>query len=319
MKRTLVISAALVCQVASLAIAAPSVVWVEIPGARFSHARELASVGLLPWLGEALDSGDAAPLSTSDRPALRNARDRVAESGSRLVDAGAGLDSFGGDLVLRIDPTLRLSSEWMASDRLPSAELAGSWSGSASWREFRRIAGLDGILRWEEVEEFLCLAPRENRALLALPFSPSHPLWRIRRAYEGDKLFTNAAIYFGIASAADRLFLRLELAGVYEDDLVPWTDELLAHAPPDDPPGAGREGIFFYRRLRSSDGRVYARCDRIIQSLSQEWGDRAWIVVDASESPDPFLVIRTESAEGTPLERLARLLDSIRRSGREGD
>lgn len=310
MKGILPLATLLAGLVASPAGAEVCVVWIEFPGARFAHANTLATAGLLPWLRASFEEGCAGPVSGGDRALVTEVRRRLAATGSKVVDAGVGVEPIAETTVIRIDRSLRSAPAWMEGAERPSAELAESWSGSTPWAELRRIAGLDGALRWEEVEEFLSLGPRENRSLIALPFTPSHPLWRIRRGYEADKLFTNAAIYFGIASGSDRVFLRLELVELFENDLIPWTDGQLDGAA-DDPPGAGPDRAFFMRRLRSSDGRVYARCDRIIQSIQQEWSGEVWIVVDASESPDPFLAVRCPGEEGPPLERLARLRDAL--------
>ncbi len=316
MKAILTLAALLTCIASCAALADPIIVWVELPAAKLERVSALASTGRLPWLERVLAGVDAGPLRPEEVVSFQQALRRIAESGSRVVDAGMGLEGVGGEMILRLDPALRWAPAWMLDQSTASAELAAGWSGSASWRDLRRIAGLDGVLRWEEVEEFLCLAPRQNRSLISMNHAPSHPLWRIRRAYEADKVFANSGIYFGIASAADRVFIRLELIRDYEEDLLPWTEGLLALRSPTDPPGAAEERTFFARRLRSSDERVYARCDRILQSVQQEWGDRAWIVLDASGSPDPFAVVAGPVSGGTPAERLARLVESLGRPAR---
>jgi hypothetical protein len=163
----------------------------------------------------------------------------------------------------------------------------------------RHLAGIGERLRPEEIEEFLCLPPEERRALASMTRTPDHPLWGIRRTFASDKLFANAAMLEGGRSDVERVFLVQELLYVFEEEILPWTEEQLAVTPLLEQPAvdpASREAAgrrLFLHRVRSSGSRVYGRIDRVLHSLASDRraGKRSIVVVDASRSPDPFLVI----------------------------
>jgi hypothetical protein len=220
-------------------------------------------------------------------------------------------------VILDLAGTLRDAAAWLDGRGRPTSAFAAGWSGESGWAEIRRIAGIDGRLRWEEVEEFLSLSATQNLAVRTMPPSPEHPIWRLRRAYRTDKFFANAAVYFGRTGGAERLFLTTELVGAYEMDLIPWSERLLQEIQPqegEDPDGTRAQRRLFLRRLRSSTPRVYGRFDRLLQSLQATWGRRAVIVVDASDSPDPFVAVHAPirwPRKDTPPTDLRELLERL--------
>ena len=273
----------------------PALVWVEAPGARLGTVRRLSDEDFLLWLDRAIEQDRLRPLPAEQAPRLDSLRAAVRRIPTANVDAGFRSSPAAGHVVLDLAGALREADVWMDARGRPTAAFAGGWTGDSEWGEIRRIAGIDDRLRWEEVEEFLSLSATQNHAVRSMPPSPEHPIWRLRRAYTADKFFANAAIFFGRTGGAERVFLTTELVLAYETDLMPWSERLLQENRPadgQDPGSAGAQRRLFLRRLRSSGPRIYGRFDRLLQSLQATWGPRAVIVVDAADSPDPFVAVQ---------------------------
>lgn len=303
--------------IAGSATARPDLIWIEVPGGRYEIVHSLSKTAALPFLGESNDSGELRSLTSVERQGVDSIRVRIRLIDTPRVDVGWNDAPACGDVVLDLDGKLRGTLYWLDPDGKPTAEFLDAWEGDREWSIMRRIAGLDEELRWEEIEEFLSLSAEQNRAFRSLPPTPEHPLWRMRRAFSADKLFVNAALYYGYQSDAQRIFVVQSLAHVYEDDLLPWSDSLLAATPaiegePGDGEAASRR--FFLRRLRSSAPRIYSRIDRLLMSFHFAWGKEAILVLDASDSSDPFLAVRAPVPlrnGGNAAEDLGRLLSEL--------
>lgn len=294
---------ALLCLIlnASASIAG-TLVWVEMPGARAATVRRLIDEGFLPWLDGVSKRGDLHAVAPSSAAAVDSVRSLLRRDVSTtVVDLGWRDHPAGGTLILGIADELRRSSAWEDPNGEPSAVMLDAWRGTAHISDFHHVSGLDDKLRWEEVLEFASLTDRQTRTLAEMPDSPGHPLWEMRRAYAVDRLFANAAIYYGRDRHPRRLFVRLGLARAYEDMLLPWTDaELAATDSSYDTPDLEKERIarrLFLRRLRSSAPRLYGRLDRVLQSIQAELGKEAFLVIDAADSDDPFIAVAGASPE----------------------
>jgi hypothetical protein len=282
-----------------LAMASPglagTLVWVELPGARAATVARLIGEGFLPWLSAASTRGELHPIDPSSASQVDSIRLRLRrDPGVRVIDIGWRGRPAEGEMILSLESEPLEKSGWDEPGGGPAPPLLDAWRGQAEISDFLHVAGLDEALRWEEVLEFASLTDRQTRLLASMPETPGHPLWQMRHAYAVDRLFANAAIYYGRDRRPDRLFLSLGLAGAYEDRLLPWTESTLAVAEGGDVPALEREDaarILFLRRLRSSAPRVYGRVDRVLQSLQAEIGGGAFLVVDATESDSPFLVM----------------------------
>ena len=298
--------------------ARPALVWVEAPGTRLQTVRSLSLAGYLPWLGEAMGRDELRGLTPTQASEIDSLLRQMRRLDTPRVDAGWRYEPAAGSVLLDLAGSLREAEAWLEGDGLPTSEFAAGWGGKPTWVQMRRIAGIDGVLRWEEVEEILSLSPEQNRAVRNLPASPEHPIWRLRRAYSADKFLANAALFFGRTAGAQRVFLIQEIVRVYEDDLLPWSEALLRASPAEEGGDAARfeaERRFFLRRLRSSTPRVYSRLDRLLQSIGTAWGVPAAVVVlDASDSPDPFVAVRAPipwPCEGAVPDDLRLLLRRI--------
>lgn len=156
-------------------------------------------------------------------------------------------------------------------------------------------------LRWEEVGEFLDLTREENTALRRLE-DPAHPLWMLRESFANDKRRSNLALYLLRRGDPAALGLQLDLAAAYEKPVREFWTELLSDELPvvlasesGDLAGAdldvriAGERRLFARRVQGSQGRVYGRLDRILQSLHGELSKDGILIIDARASSDPFV------------------------------
>lgn len=287
-----------------------TLVWVDLPGARADRIEELCFAGApLHWFRATLEKQGLRRLDPEGCAALAALRDAVRRLPARTVDLGCDGPPAAGPLILRIAPSLREATEWLDASGGPSVDLAAACQGDLDWQVLRRIAGLDLELRWEEVDEFISLSPSQNRALRTMPPAEDHPLWRLSRAFTGDKVYANAGLFYGRVAKAERVGLAMDLARAYEEEVLPWTEAELARLEEGGAGGEpGSERRFFLRRVRSSASRVYGRLDRVFQSVEAEWGGRALLVVDASRSLDPFVAVRglPEPAQGEPAAEALR-------------
>ncbi len=297
-----------------LAAAAPAIagtlVWIELPGARASTVRRLINEGLLPWLATTSRRGDLLPIDSAAAARIDSIRvDLRDDARGHVIDIGWQGRPAAGERVLTISSELLGDAEWEDSDGAPSPEMLAAWQGEAAISDFRHIAGLDEALRWEEVLEFASLTDLQTHTLAAMPATSGHPLWKIRHAYAVDRLFANTAIYYGRDRRPERLFLRLALASAYEDDLLPWTASAIAAEESTRVSALEAqetERLFFLRRLRSSAPRLYGRIDRVLQSVQVELGRETSLVVAATRSEDPFIVMAGGPSELR--ERIARAI-----------
>ena len=321
MGRIALLCALLAGSAASIPAARPALVWVEVPGLRAQRVEALAERGALPWLGERIGRGDLHRLSRGEAGRVDSLRAAIRRLPTRHVDLGWEDFPCEGEPVLSLAGTVREARLWVEEEHEPSSELLSAWRGPFDWQEIGRTAGIDGSIRWEEIDEFLSLAAAQSGILRAMPAAGSHPLQRLRRAFSADKLFSNLALYHGRRFGAPRVFLRLDLARLFAEETLPWTEALL-EAAGEEPAGRHRaDRIFLLRRVRSSEPRVYARIDRILQSLAVEWRGEGIVLVDASLSDDPFVAV-SEAAErgpgsgpGAGADPASRLAVLLRRAG----
>jgi hypothetical protein len=292
-------------------------VWIDVPGARADRIEELCRTGApLHWFRASLDAGGLTRLDAEGVEAVAAIRERMRRLPARTADLGSEGPAANGPVILRIDPSLRESTEWLDPSGGPSADLAAASEGDLEWQVLRRIAGLDLDLRWEEVDEFVNLSPGQNRALRSMPPNPAHPLWRLSHAFAADKVYTNAALFYGRVEDADRVFLALDLARAYEEDVLPWTAVELARLEAEG--GSAdllSERRFFLRRVRSSASRIYGRLDRVLQSVDAEWHERVLLVADGSRSHDPFLAVRAWPAGEPPATASGALRELLESAG----
>jgi hypothetical protein len=294
---------ALLCLIlTALPSTAGTLVWVELPGARAATVHRLVDEGFLPWLGNVSKRGDLHPIAAPSVAAVDSMRALFRRDPSTtVVDLGWRDQPAGGTLILGISDELRRAPAWEDPSGEPSAAMLDAWRGEARISEFHHVSGLDDRLRWEEVLEFASLTDRQTRALAEMPDIPGHPLWEMRRAYAVDRLFANAAIYYGRDRNPQRLFLHLGLVQAYEEMLLPWTDSELAKLESGgDAPELEKERAtrrLFLRRLRSSAPRLYGRVDRVLQSIQAELGKDVFLVIDATGSEDPFIAIAGASPQ----------------------
>jgi hypothetical protein len=181
-------------------------------------------------------------------------------------------------------------------------------------------------MRWEEVVEILDLTAVENRAF-QLQRDGAGPFAELRRAFLRDKSGANLAIYLAGTRRPPALIWSLELSSAFEETIVPLAAAAAAGAtiaPTRAAPSAIESAFMdpaqleesrrrlFARRLLASRGRVYARCDRVLLSLSVDAQRGSLLVVDARDSRDPFVAVLGADADlgdaADRGERLARRL-----------
>ena len=162
-----------------------------------------------------------------------------------------------------------------------------TWSGAAARRG--ALSARDALsaalwlqrpdeMRWEEVIEILDLSRTENVAFRRLS-DPEHPLVRFRSSFLRDKRRATLALYLNATERPRLLRLDLELARDFERHVRPLARKMREEG----------EAAYLGVRIENSGSSVAGRIDRILQSLLAESAPGTSILVDGTDSTDPFL------------------------------